>query len=185
MERANDLLIKAEYPLAQGIDDALEEDFAFLQEIVRAIRTLRSECTIPPEKKLSAALYIESAESLHFIEENSALIKMLASLSGLKIERGAAANEERQAAKGFIASAGAGFEVFIFIAEAVDINILIAKWNKEAEKDKKFIALVKAKLANDSFINRAPKELIEAEKEKLYLSELRLKKTNAFLACFS
>jgi valyl-tRNA synthetase len=69
--------------------------------------------------------------------------------------------------QGSIGIAGSGFEAFVFIAEAVDIKLLRQKFEKELEKDRKFIEGLKARLANGDFLKNAPPELVEGEKLKL------------------
>ncbi|MDR3356267.1 MAG: valine--tRNA ligase [Spirochaetaceae bacterium] len=172
------LLISQAYPryLEPGpSDDKTENDFAFLQELVRAVRTLRSECTIAPEKKLRAAVAADKRYA-PFLAANRALVCLLAGLGELT-DRPA---QDRPA--GTVALAGPGFEAFLFIAEAVDMDLLKAKWTRELEKDRKFTASLKAKLGNENFLKNAPPELVACEKEKLRGAERHAEKLSAYLA---
>ncbi|MDR2097765.1 MAG: valine--tRNA ligase, partial [Spirochaetaceae bacterium] len=135
------LLITQDYPryVDPGpSDEKTESDFAFLQELVRAVRTLRSECTIPPEKKLRAAVAADMRYA-PFLAENRVLVCLLAGLSELTGQPVQSQPVQGQSA-GTVALAGPGFEAFLFIAEAVDMVLLKAKWTRELEKDRKFIA---------------------------------------------
>ncbi|MDR1149916.1 MAG: valine--tRNA ligase, partial [Spirochaetaceae bacterium] len=150
-----ELLITQRYPSGSetGADieklEKIEADFTFLQELTRSIRTLRSECTIAPEKKPRALVRSDRAD---IVASNNALICLLAGLSGITA---VSASDQSAAPDGAVASAGAGFEVFLFIAEHVDMDILKAKWARELEKDKKFIAGLKSKLGNENFLKNA------------------------------
>jgi valyl-tRNA synthetase len=171
------LLIGQAYPqggAASRSEEKTERDFAFLQELVRAIRTLRSECTIPPEKKLRA-LVSPDKQYADFLESNRALVCLLAGLSDIAYTGTAA----RPA--GAIAIAANGFDAFLFIAEVVDMALLKAKWTRELEKDMKFIAALKAKLENANFVKNAPAELVEGEKQKLHLAEQHAGKLQEYL----
>ena len=194
--RGGGLLITQPYPQG-GVplpdDEKNESDFAFLRELVRAIRTLRSECTIPPEKKLRAAVSPDKQYTT-FLAENRNLVCLLAGLNELAYA-GPAVQADRPAPdtgrpvlpghtaqEGAIALAGTGFEAFLYIAEAADMGMLKAKWTKELEKDRKFIAGLKAKLGNENFLKNAPADLVETEKHKLFEAEKRAGKLESYLA---
>jgi valyl-tRNA synthetase len=153
----------------------VEKNFTFLQELVRSIRTLRSECTISPEKKLRVSVRSDRAD---IIDSNSGLICLLAGLSGITT---IPLSDQSAAPEGSVAIAGTGFEAFLFIAEVVDMALLKAKWAREFEKDKKFIAALNAKLSNENFLKNAPAKLVEAEAAKLAEAEKHAGKLEAYL----
>jgi valyl-tRNA synthetase len=167
---SGELLVMAPYPVFDEKlnDKDAERNFVFLQELVRQIRTLRSECTIPPDRKLKVLVRTERNKLL---EENAGLVKLLAGIGELEIEN-SQAHKERPAES--IGLAGNEFEAFVYIAEAVDLKLLKQKFVKELEKDLKYINGVKSKLTNENFIKNAPPELVAGEKLKL---EECLKKT--------
>ena len=172
--RKGELLITAPYPSfdEKRADAGAEKDFAFLQELVRQVRTLRSECTITPDRKLNAQVRSPGRES--FLNENAALVRLLTGIDQLDIlaaqdESGKFSSDGMAAGKpaGSIGLAGNGFEAFIFIAEAVDINLLRQKFARELDKDRKYIQSLNAKLSNENFLKNAPAELVAGEKAKL------------------
>jgi valyl-tRNA synthetase len=75
------LLITALYPVfdEKRNDPAGERDFAFLQELVRMIRTLRSECTVSPDKKLRVLIGPGVYEKV--LRQNEGLVKLLAGIA--------------------------------------------------------------------------------------------------------
>jgi valyl-tRNA synthetase len=178
--RGPGLLIHASYPEYDGrLDDPqAEADFGVLQELVRLLRTLRSECTIPPERKLDA-LVRTGGDRENFLRENSGLVKLLAGLGELEITsgQGAAAGGAAETAEtarpqevrpqGSIALVGRGFEAFVYVARSVDLAALTQKFRRDLEKDTRFIASLKAKLANEKFIENAPPDLVAEERAKL------------------
>ncbi|MDR2718944.1 MAG: valine--tRNA ligase [Treponema sp.] len=174
------LLITAPYPLfnERRCNPQEERHFAFLQELVRMIRTLRSECTISPEKKLRVNVRL-IAEQEQVLRHNEQLVKLLAGIGEMEIETALAAAGNRPA--GSIGMAGSGFEVFVFIAEAVDITALKQKFNKDLERDRAFIRGLQTKLANEQFVKNAPPELVAAEKVKLEDGLARTNKIETWL----
>jgi valyl-tRNA synthetase len=175
--KSDGFLITAAYPEYDKklSDEKAEKDFAFLQELVRQVRTLRSECTVPPDRRLKVTVRTR-LESL--LAENSALVRLLAGLAELEIES-SQAGKDRPA--GSIGLAGNGFEAFVFVAEAVDLKLLKQKFAKDLEKDKKYIEGLKAKLANEDFVNNAPTELVAAEKLKLEEGLARYAKLESYI----
>ncbi|MDR1175953.1 MAG: valine--tRNA ligase [Treponema sp.] len=185
-------LILAPYPSYsdERADPEAEENFRFLQELVTAVRTLRSECTLTPDKRIRVLVKAERGGAAA-LRENAALVRLLAGLGELEIVESSTGHTRADeasppetggsAAKGAIALAGAGFEAFVFIAGAVDIASLRQKFSRELEKDRKFIASLEAKLANENFLKNAPPGLVEAEKIKLAESCRRTGKLESYI----
>jgi valyl-tRNA synthetase len=173
------LLITAAYPRfdERRSDPESEKEFSFLQEFVRMIRTLRSECTIAPDKKLRVTARPGGGQE-QSLRRNEELVKLLAGIGELEIE---AAGKTGQRPAGSIGLAGSGFEIFVFIAEAVDIAALKVKFAKELERDRAFIKNLEAKLANGQFTANAPPEVVDAEKIKLKECLARTGKIESYL----
>jgi len=170
------LLISEHYPDYNESRNSPEEEknFASLQSLVGMIRTLRSECGITPEKKLRVLARCGKDTDKPF-RENEGLIKLLAGIGDLSVESAA----ERPA--GSIGMAGSGFEVFVFVAEAVDTTALKKKFSGDLERDRKYIDGLKAKLANEQFVKNAPAELVAEQKTKLEEALLRTEKFENYL----
>ncbi|OHE65208.1 MAG: valine--tRNA ligase [Treponema sp. GWB1_62_6] len=173
------MLITAAYPRSDdGRRDAkVEADFAAVQELVRLVRALRGECAIAPERKIRVLVRLEgSFASADALQANAPLAELLAGIAALEFSRDAAATRPA----GSIGVVGKGFEAFVFIREAVDPAQLAAKFAKDIEKDRKFLATLEAKLANDNFVKNAPVELVDAEKGKLDELLRRIAKFEAY-----
>jgi valyl-tRNA synthetase len=162
---AAELLINAPYPVwdEKRSDPAAEEDFAFLQELVALVRTLRSECGVTPDKKVRVLIRTgEAGEKL--LGENAGLVKLLAGIGTLELIPGEGEGGRPQ---GSIALVGSSFEAFVPIAEAADLAQLKQKFARDIEKDRKFINTLESKLANEGFVKNAPPELVAGEQQKL------------------
>jgi valyl-tRNA synthetase len=164
------LLITAPYPRyeAERADPQAEERFAFLQELVRMVRTLRSECTIAPHQRIRVSVRLGGARG-NILRENAELVKLLAGIGDLDLEE---IPEDKPEAgftrpEGAIGLAGSGFEAFVYIAGAVDMAFLKNKFIREIEKDAGFIAALRSKLGNGNFLKNAPPELVAGERAKL------------------
>jgi valyl-tRNA synthetase len=177
------LLITASYPSYQEgrTGKAVLEEFGFLQELVRMIRTLRSECTINPDRKIRV-LVRAGEKQRAVLASNEGLVKLLAGIDGLEAAAPEAAPDSGAVRpRGSIGLVGAGFEAFVYIAGAVDLAFLKNKFSKELEKDRKFIFSLEQKLSNEAFLTNAPPELVAGERKKLEEARTRTGKTEAYI----
>jgi valyl-tRNA synthetase len=74
-----------------------------------------------------------------------------------------------------------GFEVFVFVSEAVDTAALKKKFSNDLERDQKYIESLRAKLANEQFTKNAPAQLVAEQKTKLEETLLRTEKFASYL----
>jgi valyl-tRNA synthetase len=191
------LLIAGKYPEQRETDAGAEADFGFIRELVRMVRTLRSECTIPSEKKLRLLVRVSAGSGPAsgdgpapgrgeaFLRDNAALVKLLAGIGDLEIEAAgkAAASGFASPARpgGSIGLVGSGFEAFVFIGEAADLAALKQRFAREIEKDSKFAASLEGKLSNENFIRNAPPELVAEQRLKLEECRKRTEKLASYI----
>jgi len=177
------LLITAPYPefTETRRADEIEARFASLQDLIRQVRTLRSECTIPPDKKINLLVRFEASfPHRETLIDSQSLISLLANVDVIKFE---ALGSVGQASRphGSIGLVGKGFETFVFITDAVDKGQLLTKFTKDLEKDLKFRSMLESKLNNENFINNAPVELVTQERSKLAEVRERIIKLETYL----
>jgi len=162
-------------------DPAVEEKFSSLQELVRAVRTIRSEFTIPPDGKVDVAIVAEKgAGTAENFEAHRGLIAHLAGSRTLAIHAGEAGAPAVDRV-GSIPSAGRGFEVFVRIREAIDAPKELARLGKEREKAEAEMRRAGAKLENPAFLDRAPREVVDREREKLAEIARRIEKIDSYV----
>jgi valyl-tRNA synthetase len=173
-----ELLITSPYPQysENRTNEREEKRFAFLQELVRMVRTLRAECAIGPDKKLKVSV-CPAVEYEQTFKQNQQLVQYLAGIGEMDILPAQGGQRPLSA----IALVGNGFEVFVFIADAVDVGTLKQKFSKDVERDQKYIQTLRAKLANEQFLKNAPPELVAAEHVKLDESIKRTDKLESYL----
>ena len=134
-----------------------ENDFELIMQAVRAIRNRRNEMNVPPSKK--AALLIETKHEDLF-NSSKQIFNRLASASEITVGEGFNA-------EGAVCVVTDGAKMFIPLNELIDFEAERARLNKELEKanvDKEFF---EKKLNNPGFVNKAPAQVVEAQKEQL------------------
>lgn len=174
-----DKLITAPYPLfsEERVDSCSEERFTSLQEIVRLVRALRTECGIDPSFKIKVALFVEKGSPAEAAKEKTDIICLLAGLSGVDF-----LENPKDKAKGSIGTVGKGFEAFIVPGEGADPEKMVQKFKKELEKEEGNFSKLKGKLSNEKFVANAPAEVVEGEKEKLNEIQRRIEKLKAYVS---
>lgn len=154
------LLINAAWPEAQPDleDSTIEAHFDLVQEVIRSIRDIRSQYNIPPRKPLEALIKAEEKETKILNQLKNQIIHM-AKLSSLTVSE----TVERPA----LATTQIIGEMEIYLMGVVDpdkererLKNLRIKLEKDLEKSN-------SKLSNDNFVNKAPADVVEAEKKKL------------------
>jgi valyl-tRNA synthetase len=166
------------YPEADPMrgDSEVDASFASLQELVRAVRTIRSEFTIPPERKID--LTVVAAKATGIQENFESHRELIAHLAG---SRSIAFAEKRPEGDGNIPAAGKDFEVFVLAREAIDAPREIARLSREKTKTETERQRTSEKLANSVFVDRAPPEVVDREREKLAELDRRIEKIEGYL----
>jgi valyl-tRNA synthetase len=176
---SGDSIIVAEYPVyrEEWNHPEIAERFGLVQELVRGIRTLRSEFTIPPATKIRAHIRSDRGfEAEEFFRRNLPLITDL--VGGSTITLGS----ERVDRGGSIPVPGKGYEALVYIKEAVDIDTEIGRLEKDQEKAKAQLEKVLKKLGNEQFLEKAPEEIVAKEREISAELEEKIGKIERYLA---
>ena len=132
--------------------------FELLKEIVEQMRRVRAEYALPPGKTIDAFV-VASAELRGVIEQEEALLSRLARTSLSFVDRapaGAAAN--------VILSGGA--ELIIPLAGLIDVDKECARLTTELANLEKQLTALEGRLGNPGFVDRAPANVVEAERTK-------------------
>jgi len=157
-------IVKAAYPeeRTERKNPEAVADFSLLQELVRAVRTLRSQFTIPLEKDIKVAVKVEKGHStLKVFSRERQLISLMINSHDLHIL------EEEPDRQDSIPVVGRGFEAFVYIKDLIDSGKELAKLKKEQVKVVGQIDRAGKKLTNPTFLEKAPPEVITNEKSKL------------------
>ncbi|HQG39805.1 MAG TPA: class I tRNA ligase family protein, partial [Spirochaetales bacterium] len=144
-----------------------------LMDAVTRIRTLRSEFGISPEKKIKVSLKITDRMVESFIKEMEPVIALLVNAEAVQW---VSAKPEHS-----VALAANKAEIYIDTTVSIDIKVLQQKLQKQLEQELTFIEKGNKKLGNADFVDRAPQEVITAEKEKLAHAQELVQRLRSYL----
>jgi valyl-tRNA synthetase len=171
-------LVTAPYPLADPVREnpQVEARFAALQELVRGIRTLRSEFTIPPDKDIAVTVGLD-AGYLHgdFLKSHGDLAALFTGSQGLAF--GVTGSKP----DGAVTVVGKGFESYVVVRDIIDVPKEKDKLRKSIEKTANYATSVEKKLSNQAFVAGAPAEVVDAERTKLAEAQDNLGRLTAYL----
>ena len=119
-------------------------------------------------KKLSVV--ISAGDKKEMLEENAEVIKGLARLEELRLE------EKIDKPENHVAFVESGMEVFVNLEGVVDFAKEKERLTKEIKQLSGYVTGLDKKLSNKNFVDNAPVEVVEQEKEKLEESKNKLTK---------
>jgi valyl-tRNA synthetase len=138
----------------------IEARFARFQEVLRAVRDVRSRQNVPPKTDLAFSVRCDAA--------TAALLKPMEpyfdTMAGAKaVAWGPEVNPPELSANVTLP----GMEIFVDLAGLIDVEAEVARNQKEDEKLAGFIAAKEKKLSNSNFVDRAPADVVQKERESL------------------
>ena len=160
-EKEVDSLCIRKYPTPEdGIEDKeAEEKMSVIMDAVTAIRSIRGELNISPSLELRALIRtFDSAEAI--LNTNITYVKKLAKAKDIEI------GNDVQSPKNAATAIKPAMEIFVPLKGLIDIDTEINRLNKELARTEKELMFVKKKLANEDFISKAPRAVVEENKAR-------------------
>jgi valyl-tRNA synthetase len=156
----SETIMKASWPVSADYptDEKVVAEFSFLQEVVTAIRTSRSELNVPPVAQVKVSTHGDSVQFAPSSQQ-AALLKTLCRMNELT-------KADSRPPKTALAVVKGG-EIFIHLEGLIDLKAEAAKQQKEQQKLEKYVLSIQGKLSNEQFMKNAPVELVDGEKAKL------------------
>ncbi len=156
-----DFLMLQDWPAASSEMDfpAEEKAMELIMDAIRAVRARRNEMNVPPSKK--ARLTVATGEGEVFAL-GVPFLKKLAYASEVEVVPAGQAPD----AAGMVAVVTHAAQLFIPLGELVDLEKEKARMEKELKKQSAELDKLNAKLNNPGFVNKAPAQVVEAEKER-------------------
>jgi valyl-tRNA synthetase len=175
--RRGDTLMLQPYPApdASSLDAAAETEIEWVKTFILGMRRIRAEMDISPGKPMP--LLIENwkdADRARY-SEAEAFIRFLAKPESVTWL--APGTEAPQSAMALVGE----MRLLIPLAGLIDKDAEIARLEKEKAKVRKNLDQCSAKLANPSFAQRAPADVVEKERTRVAEMEVTLKELGAQL----
>ncbi|MGB6266566.1 MAG: valine--tRNA ligase [Candidatus Acidiferrales bacterium] len=153
----------ANFPEARAdwVSGRAAKEMSTLQEIIIAARNIRAEIKLDPKRKVAAQFSTTDPAVRALVESNLDPLLRLASLASIEISSG------RLESSGGAVRSTSQFDLRIAYGDAVDKGAESAKLNKEIAHLAKDIETKRARLADETFLSKAPANIIDALKATL------------------
>ena len=156
-------LVVAEYPVEHTEFDnqVAEKDMDNLIELIKAVRNSRSEVNAPMSSAIDILIKTKYDDTRKVFENNVDYINRFCHPKRLEIAA------DIEAPKLAMTSVITGAEVYLPLADLIDLNEEISRLQKEAKKLESEVTRGEKKLGNEKFVANAPEAVVAKEKEKL------------------
>ncbi len=152
-------------PDAGLINEEAMQEMEWVMAFVLGIRKIRSTMDIAPGRKLSLLLQGSTEQDRAWLAGNRVFLMTLARLDDItELDDDAEAPEAATALVGEM-------KLLIPLADVIDKDAEIKRLQKEIDKRQADLERSEKKLANPSFVERAPAEVVDKERERV--AELR------------
>lgn len=162
MPHTGDSLVNAPYPVVNDEFDNQEasEQMNHLIDLIKAVRNIRNEAGAPMSSSVDLLIKVDTEELGQVFKDNEEYIARFCHPDNLEI--GTDVTAPKLALSGIIT----GAEVYIPMAELVDMDEEKAKLAKEIESLSQEVKRSEKKLGNERFVTNAPAEVVAEEKVK-------------------
>ncbi|MEK7774255.1 MAG: valine--tRNA ligase [Candidatus Zixiibacteriota bacterium] len=142
------------------IDDDLEARLAKIQDVVTAVRSLRSELNVPPGKKSDLHVRVSDATFGKLLDDHIEYFRSLARVE--KLYCGVDIRKPALSASVVIS----GAEIFLPLEGLIDLEAEKKRLQKELANLKDQLEKISKKLGNADFLANAPGDVVDKEQAK-------------------
>ena len=156
-----EFIMKADWPVCRE-ELSFPEEEAHMESVmdaVRAVRNRRAEMNVPPSKKCT--LYVVSPKGEIF-RQGEGFINRLAYSDHVVI-----CGEDPEGHADMVSVVTSDAKLYMPLEQLIDFEAELARIAKEKERAQREIDSAEQKLANESFVSRAPEKVVNDQREKL------------------
>ena len=155
-------LVTASYPVVHPelSDEASAAGMDILVELIRSVRNIRAEVNTPLSKPITLLIKPIGSTVETFLKANTHYIERFTNPEALEIATDLTAPELAMSA------VITGAEVYLPLADLIDVPAEIARLEKERGKWQGEVKRVDGKLNNERFVAKAPEAVVEEERQK-------------------
>ena len=139
-----------------------EKAVELIKEAVRGIRNTRTGMNVPPSRKAKVFVVSESEEVRNIFENSKAFFSTLGYASEVAVQ-----SDKTGIAEDAVSVLIHQAALYMPFADLVDIDKEIERLTKEEDKMNKEIKRAQGMLSNPKFVDKAPADKVQAEKDKL------------------
>ena len=157
------------------INQVVEKEMEIIQSVIGAIRNIRGEMNIAPNKTAQVIIAGINGSNLDLIKTHPEYFEQLAKVDHLECKEEII--KPRKAASAVVNQ----LEIFVPLEGLIDFNVERARLEKEISRLENQLEVLNNKLQSEDFLTKAPEDIINREKKKKTDFESNLLKLRANL----
>ncbi len=151
------------------IDLTAVESMRKIMQAIRSLRNIRAEFNIPPGTSLNVIALAGEPGHRQLLSENQSYLMQMANIREIEIVENLTVKPQKALSALTVIA-----EIYVPLEGVIDLEKEMARLHKELKGAQGELEKAEAKLKNETFLARAPQEVIEKEKAKA--EEARIKK---------
>jgi len=163
------------FPVPGALDDAAEQDVAWLKEVIQGVRRIRSELNLPPARMLDVWFQGGGKSDRDRQQRFAGAVGQLARIHSTRWLEGDAATD--QCAVALVGD----LKILLPLKGLVNVEEELARLNKQLERETLDLRKSEGKLGNRRFVDNAPPEVVEQERQRLAAHRSNVENLNAQL----
>lgn len=158
------------------LDDDLLKRFEWVQQMITSVRNTQAELNLSPRKPIRLLIKTQNAKETTRLEEVSWMLNSILAAPTVEI------SDQMLRPKGSRSLLIGDYELYIPLEGLIDLSAERTRIEEESERLRAFQKSVEHKLSNSKFVDNAPEEVVQKERQKLADAQRSLEKLQAMLA---
>ncbi len=159
----------------QWINKKAEQKMQTLIELISAIRNVRSHCHINPHEAIDIVFANPGDDRAGFIQSHEVILKRLARIRDLKVDPALTKLKES------VGGIAGKIRFFIPLKGIIDIQKEKERISRQLKEQQTLLKNLSFRLKNKNFVQKAPPEIVEREKDRLKSLEIKVQEFHAIL----
>ncbi|MET1247475.1 valine--tRNA ligase [Sporolactobacillus sp. STCC-11] len=155
-------IMHSEWPTvnSEWNDAEAEKEMLALQNVIRSVRNIRAEMNVAPKKPVDMLIKTASDYGTRIFEANQNYIERFCNPASLQI------GTDLQTPEKSVSAVISGADIFLPLSGLINIEDEVSRLTKELGKMNAEVDRVEKKLSNPRFVDKAPEQVVNQEREK-------------------
>jgi valyl-tRNA synthetase len=164
--------MRAHFPTVSEklINQTIEDELNYVIKVVEAVRNIRGELNVAPSKQIEVHLHLHNEFGERLTTDINAMQGLLSYVDRLcrakTVPTWARASVKFERPKTAASAVVDGTEIFVPLEGIIDLDAERKRLDKEITRLQGLVDGIERKLSNVSFVEKAPKDVVEKEREK-------------------
>jgi valyl-tRNA synthetase len=151
------------------------ELFDTIQRMISSIRNIRAEFNLNPKDEIDLLINAKNTQMADALQQNEWIFRKLQSINTFDV---AVDMKKPETSASAVIE---GTEVFVPLEGLIDLDKERERIQKEIDRLEEFLKSIEGKLNNDGFVNNAPEDVVQKERDKKEDTETDLEKLRGIL----